>query len=55
VLALNNVPIDRKPPPLVAAAAVLLWLGLCLLKTLLAYDTSVSNDTLTVVYKVMLQ
>jgi hypothetical protein len=53
VLALNNIPIDHKPPPLVAGAVVALWLALCLTKTVLAYDANVSDEALTTVYKVL--
>ncbi len=52
VLALNNVRIDYTPPRLGVIAIVVIWLLLCLIKTVLAYDTSVSDDALTAMYKV---
>ena len=52
VLALNNVRIDYKPPRPGVVAIVVIWLLLCLIKTVLAYDTRVSNEALTTMYKV---
>ena len=52
VLALNNVRIDYKPPRPGVAAIVVIWLLLCLIKTVLAYDTRVSDEALTTMYKV---